>query len=201
MWRNLTSRIRPLTCDWWKDKNDDNCSPQGSSIVINIIKSVHRVLFFVTKKEYFENVNFGHPHMKMQCIIINILKSVLDPLPQRTLYSRENDDNSGWPLSAVTGYHLCLLFNTQPVIMLFSNVRTLLYKCCGRLSVHCYYPECHGAARPGTRGVEGRPTSGAAETLGTRIHWSPRRGGRPIRQQQQAQQCGDDRRDGSMQCV
>ena len=39
-------------------------------------------------KEYFENVDFGGPHIKMQCIIINILKSVWQPLtpcPQRTL--------------------------------------------------------------------------------------------------------------------
>ena len=66
-------------------------------------------------KEYFENVDFCDPLMKMQCIIINIKKAYQPwpPPPVYSVYSRENDDNYGL-ISHKTFYLLtfdwCLAF-------------------------------------------------------------------------------------------
>ena len=77
------------------------------SRVVNIIKSVHSVLYFVTPslpKEYFEIVDFLDL-MKMLCIIINIfikrLVAITPCAPAYSVYVRETDDNnySGRPLS------------------------------------------------------------------------------------------------------
>ena len=59
------------------------------SIIVNIIKSVHRVLFFVTPslpKEYFENVDFFYrPGMHMQCIIMPSINMFIVPKSSRNL--------------------------------------------------------------------------------------------------------------------
>ena len=90
------------------------------SIIVNIIKSVHRVLFFVTPslpKEYFENVDSYRLRMKMQCNNQHFKRHTvaIDPLPPAySVYSFENDDNSGRPLSI----HISSFYMTISLILL-----------------------------------------------------------------------------------
>ena len=79
---------------------------KGSSIIINVIKSVHRALFFVTPSlppkrvlwkcwflmTPYENAMHYDQHFKS-------VQWPLTPSPQRALCTLENDDNYGRPLN------------------------------------------------------------------------------------------------------
>ena len=75
---------------------------KGSSRIVNITESVHRVLFFVTLPSYqenFENVDFGTPSQNRNGpkTTLIFLKAYSGPWPTLPPYARENDDNSGRP--------------------------------------------------------------------------------------------------------
>ena len=89
-----------------------------SSIIVNIIKSVHRVLFFVTPslppkialwKFWFLTTPYENPmhhnqHFKKHTVAI-------DPLPPAfSVYSFENVDNSGRPVRQYIGCEVFLMW-------------------------------------------------------------------------------------------
>ena len=89
----------------------------GSSIIINIIKSVHIVLFFVTppplkivlwKCWFFNdpvwkcNASIHNQHFKKRTLTINPLP------PAYSVYSFENDDTSGRPLWGLSMCYVAL---------------------------------------------------------------------------------------------
>ena len=87
-------------------RTSDVCLYKGSSRIVNIFKSVHRVFFFVTplppsKKRTLKTLIFNDPVWKCHALLSTFFKAYTGhwPLPQRTLvHACENDDNSGRPI-------------------------------------------------------------------------------------------------------
>ena len=136
--RDIVGRVSPDHLSQFHLKDVSTFFPPGKLITVHVLRCVspyieplHNYQHYQKRtqstlfcdplppsllKEYFENVDFCDPLMKMQCIIINIKKAYQPwtPPPVYSVYSRENDDNYGWPLSHKTFYLLtfdwCLAF-------------------------------------------------------------------------------------------